>query len=84
MAQSKPVPRRINGERLAEIRIDQGLTIADLARMSGHHYQTIRRIEIEARNASAVATSRIARALRVPVTELRKPAGAPVRERKAA
>jgi len=64
----------LDGPKVRSLRVDLGLTTAQLAEQVGLHAQSIRHAE-KGRPISDVFASRLARALGVEVKEIASPAG---------
>ena len=63
------------GDRLRELRLKKGLTVTELAELSGMTQPTISRLETGGRSPSWETVIRLAEALGVPTDSFRPPEG---------
>lgn len=66
----RPVGLTPDGPKIRRLRVDMGLTAAQLALRVGSHPKTVMAIEAGARRFSDVAASRIAKALGVRISDI--------------
>ncbi len=57
-------------QSIRRLRLEKGLSIRGLARRAGLHWTTIWKVEKAGRIPSLVTLNKLARALRVPLTDL--------------
>lgn len=63
---------RIDGDKVEELRVERGLSGAELARLAKISRQHCVRIRLQGFNASPAAQSRLAKVLEVPVKEIQQ------------
>lgn len=68
MPETRTLPH--DGNKIRELRERAGLSRAELGRRIGRHPQSLRNIEINAKNASVVTLAKIAKALGVELRDI--------------